>query len=86
MSDFIKVNFKNGLELLVNRREVRIATFANKYYYYDVAGRLGVLADIFSSQHLGIGKSGSDIFDILESEEISREEYDRLCKELGIEE
>lgn len=63
MSDFIKVNLKNGDFIVVHKINLALFTMDNDY---------------LASTNFAQGKDMSGYF-------ILKEEYDRLCEELGVE-
>lgn len=83
MSDFIKVNFKSGHIAIMHKDALHLHQAANKLFYAnDANSYLAMLATIFSCSEEG----RLDVFFGMNSAaEITREEYDRLCKELGVE-
>lgn len=66
MSDFIKVNFAMGIEMVLHRDDLVISKHEKIY----------AASKRDNSFNQGIG---------MEYYEITQEEYERLCKELGVE-
>lgn len=89
MSDFIKVNFKDGSKRVLRRptlqlieSEPRIAGCPGPCYAATVISKLNSIAAILSTDE---ECRDDEYFNQVGYTEITREEYDRLCKELGIE-
>lgn len=85
MSDFIKVTFKNnGRYAVVKKSNIELVKEGGinedvgNFYCFTFVSRLEEM--IFCSAILG-----SSYYDVCKRAEITREEYDRLCKELGVE-
>lgn len=83
MSDFIKVNFKNGHMAIMCKNSLHLHQAANKLFYANGNNSyLSMLATLISSPE----SERLDVFFAMNNAaEITREEYDRLCKELGVE-
>jgi hypothetical protein len=86
MSDFIKVNFKNGISRVMPKASLMIevdeesgAYFVSEHSFWtSLAVKMLQYKDDEHSRHAYMGC-------ILDTQYITREEYDRLCKELGVE-
>ena len=86
MSDFIKVNFKHGGSVIFNTCNIAIHAIPDDgYFVSDISLKLSHLIAVIGNNI----KSGpclvaaNTIF--WDTIEITKEEYDRLCKELGVE-
>lgn len=91
MSDFIKVNFKSGNMSQAHKSTIKLEKYSyhkdgKKYFKYYCYSTHFFLEKIFECLF-------RDKCNLTESEykgyyaeaKITREEYDRLCKELGVE-
>lgn len=82
MSDFIKVNFKNGHVCVLPKKLLHLhAALDSKFYANDVDSKLAMVVSLIAApidDKLFVFKA------MYNAAEITREEYDRLCKELGI--
>lgn len=91
MSDFIKVNLKSGYDIVANKSSISLVDgIGGRIFVQYMNGELNAI------QQLLLTPIGSDdineiqykrelLQDHILSQEITREEYDRLCKELGVE-
>ena len=91
MSDFIKVNLKSGYDIVANKSSISLVDgIGGRIFVQYMNGELNAI------QQLLLTPIGSDdineiqykrelLQDSILSQEITREEYDRLCKELGVE-
>lgn len=91
MSDFIKVNLKSGYDIVANKSSISLVDgIGGQIFVQYMNGELNAI------QQLLLTPIGSDdineiqykrelLQDHILSQEITREEYDRLCKELGVE-
>jgi len=81
MSDFIKVNFKNGHSSVIHRSQFELVLCPENIYCFTE------IQTLFS--HCGALTYPDDKIAYLEGFKdkckITREEYNRLCKELGVE-
>ena len=79
MSDFIKVNFKNGEIHIVPKSSIRLLDlsihYADNYHVIDATAQIhyNETSGCYSIYHPHYERTS-----------ISKEEYDRLCKELGV--
>lgn len=84
--DFIKVNFKNGETVILNKSNVAIHRKGkDRYFVSDISFRLSQLACIIGN---GINNGAClETANILfwQTLEVTRAEYERICKELGVE-
>lgn len=83
MSDFVRVNLKNGCCWVVSKCFLKI--FSNnqgRYFARDLIWTIDKIGYMLSREN--IERKGL-ITEFADLEEITREEYDRLCKELGVE-
>lgn len=84
MTDFVKVNYKSGFSIIHNKNNIEI------YMYEDGACYVN---NIVKATYMGAAMSGHSSVEEkaeyynkhLSNGLITREEYDRLCKELGVE-
>lgn len=89
MSDFIKVNFEEAV-VIARKEHIQLTQCGGRHYCAFLLAEINVIQQIIS---LGITtESGEEwqnkmriISENINSLEITREEYDRLCKELGVE-
>lgn len=89
MSDFIKVNFEDGRTAILPKNEIRLHKSKNGVFYLnETINTLTLIANTLL--HLNKHESFDDrpglAYDrVYGSSRITHEEYDRLCKELGVE-
>lgn len=91
MSDFIKVNFKNGNMIQVHKSTLKLEKHSyrkdgKKYAQYHCYSTHFFLEKIFECLFRDQCNLNESEYQGYYSEaKITREEYDRLCKELGVE-
>ena len=75
MTDFVKVNFKKGYSCITSKTSISMCDSGGRYF---LSYTNGILESIRAYMP-GVYNGG------IETEEITKEEYGRLCKELGVE-
>lgn len=82
MTDFVKVNFKDGYSCYTSKIGIELSHFDGSFYAYTFT----LSATIANSIRL-FDNGSQKVREVVNAfYEITKEEYDRLCKELGIEE
>lgn len=84
MSDFIKVNFKNGGNAIYPKKELHLESFeCGVYYASTLTSAILLLACCAQVEK---DETKSEVWEGNKYRwQITGEEYDRLCKELGVE-
>ena len=91
MSDFIKVNFKNEYSIHVHKSTLRLEKDGYhkdgkkyfRYYCYSMHSFAERILECFFRDKCNLDKK--EYQNIYSHYRITREEYERLCKELGVE-
>jgi len=81
MSDFIKVNYIKGHAAIIPRKDIHLE-IGEKCWAYSTGLAASMVPFILQAPDSEKGQCWES-FSLLW--EITREEYDRLCKELGVE-
>jgi len=84
MSDFIKVNLMSGYSFVAHKNNISMNEGpCGKFYVTHLNWRLSILSELLTQD--GFDCKKDCLQDTRIFSEITREEYERICKELGVE-
>lgn len=84
MSDFVKVNLTSGYSFVAHKNAISLNEGScGRFYVEHLNGQLSILSELLAKD--GVGCKEDYLKEIKLFHQITREEYERLCKELGVE-